>query len=124
MLDLQYKSPLHQTISTTPTDLWNDSCAVSELEYAIEHGAVGATGTPTIVEQVLRLEKDLWADRINELIESNPSWSDEDIMWKVYEEIGVRGAELLLPVFEREGGKKGRLSVQTNPSNYRNVERS
>ena len=60
MLELQYKSPLHQTISTTPTDFWNDSCAVGELEYAIEHGAVGATSNPTIVEQVLRLERDRW----------------------------------------------------------------
>ena len=123
MLELQYKSPLHQTVSTTPTDFWNDSCAVSELEYAIEHGAVGATSNPTIVEQVLRLERDLWVDRIEELIATNPTWTDEDVMWKVFEEIGVKGAEQLLPVFEREGGKKGRLSIQTNPSNYRTPER-
>jgi transaldolase len=123
MLDTQYKSPLHQTISTTPTDFWNDSCAVSELELAVEHGAVGATSNPTIVEQVLRLEKDLWVDRINEIIATNPTWSDEDVMWQVFEEIGSKGAELLLPVFHREGGMKGRLSVQTNPANYRNVER-
>lgn len=123
MLETTFKSPLHETISTTPTDFWNDSCAVSELKYAIEHGAVGATSNPTIVEQVLRLERDLWVDRIHELIDTNPTWTDEDVMWKVFEEIGVKGAEQLLPVFEREGGKKGRLSIQTNPSNYRNVER-
>lgn len=123
MLETQYKSPLHQTISTTKTDFWNDSCSIGELTYAIEHGAVGATSNPTIVEQVLKLERDLWVGRIHELIDGNPSWTDEDVMWKVFEEIGVKGAEQLLPVFEREGGKKGRLSIQTNPSNYRNVER-
>jgi transaldolase len=123
MLETTYKSPLHQTISTTPTDFWNDSCAVSELEYAIEHGAVGATSNPTIVEQVLRLERDLWDGRIHELIAANPTWTDEDVMWKVFEEIAVKGAEQLLPVFERENGKKGRLSIQTNPSNYRNPDR-
>jgi len=123
MLETKYKSPLHETISTTPTDFWNDSCAVSELEYAIEHGAVGATSNPTIVEQVLRLERDLWVDRIHQLIADNPTWTDEDVMWKVFEEIGVKGAEQLLPVFEREHGKKGRLSIQTNPSNYRTPER-
>ena len=48
-----YKSPLHETVSTTPTDVWNDSCSVEELTYAIEHGAVGATSNPTIVLQVL-----------------------------------------------------------------------
>ena len=36
--------------------------------------------------------------------------------WQLIEEMAVKGAELLLPVFEREGGRKGRLSIQTNPS--------
>ena len=115
-------SPLQATVSTA-TDFWNDSCSIEELTYAIEHGAVGATSNPTIVEQVLRQERHLWEDRIHGIIRDNPSWTEEDIMWKVFEEIGVKGAELLLPVFEREGGKKGRLSIQTNPANYRNVER-
>lgn len=123
MLQTEFKSPLHQTVSTTETDFWNDSCAIGELTYAIEHGAVGATSNPTIVEGVLKQERELWVDRINELIETNPTWIDEEVMWQVFEEIGVKGAEMLLPVFEREGGKKGRLSIQTNPSNYRNVER-
>jgi transaldolase len=123
MTQTDFLSPLHQTVSTTKTDFWNDSCSIGELTYAIEHGAVGATSNPTIVEQVLRAERHLWVDRINELIDTNPSWTDEEVMWRVFEEIGVKGAELLLPVFEREGGKKGRLSIQTNPSNYRNVDR-
>ena len=32
--------------------------------------------------------------------------------------MGLRGAEMLLPVFERERHLKGRLSMQTNPANY------
>ena len=118
----QYKSPLHQMVSTTPTDLWNDSCSIKELTYAIEHGAVGATSNPTIVYNVLKQELGLWKDRIEQLINENPSWSELEITWKIFEEIGLKGAELLLPVFEREGGKKGRLSIQTNPANYRNAQ--
>jgi transaldolase len=118
-----YLSPLHETVSTTATDFWNDSCSIEELTYAIKHGAVGATSNPTIVEQVLRQERHLWEDRIHEIIHDNPSWTETDIMWKVFEEIGMKGAELLLPVFEQENGRKGRLSIQTNPANYRNVER-
>ena len=33
--------------------------------------------------------------------------------------MAVRGAAVLEPVFVREGGRKGRLSLQTNPANYR-----
>ena len=123
MLKTSYLSPLHETVSTTLTDFWNDSCSIEELTYAIEHGAVGATSNPTIVEQVLRQERHLWEDRIHQVIAENPFWTEEDVMWKVFEEIAVKGAELLLPVFEREEGKKGRMSIQTNPANYRNVDR-
>lgn len=36
--------------------------------------------------------------------------------------MAVKGAELLYPVFERERGMKGRISIQTNPQYYRNPE--
>jgi transaldolase len=119
---VDYKSPLHQTVSTTVTDYWNDSCSIEELTYAIGHGAVGATSNPTIVLAVIQQEIHLWRDRIAEIIAQNPTWSEVEVTWKVFEEVGVKGAELLLPVFKREGGKKGRLSIQTNPANYRTAE--
>ena len=37
--------------------------------------------------------------------------------------MGLRGARLLMPVFEREKGRKGRLSMQTNPVYYRNAKK-
>lgn len=117
----KYKSPLHQTVSTTKTDFWNDSCSVKELAYAIENGAVGATSNPTIVYNVLKQELHLWKDRLQQLIAENPEWSEVEITWQIFEEIGLKGAALLMPVFEREKGKKGRLSIQTNPANYRNA---
>ena len=121
-MSTKYKSPLHETVATTQTDFWNDSCSIEELTYAIDNGAVGATSNPTIVLNVLKQELHLWKDRLNQLINENPEWSEVEITWKIFEEIGVKGAELLLPVFKRENGKKGRLSVQTNPANYRNAD--
>jgi transaldolase len=40
----------------------------------------------------------------------------------VVEEMSVRAAELLAPVFEREHGRNGRLSVQTDPRLYRDPD--
>lgn len=117
-----FKSPLHQTVSTTLTDYWNDSCSVEELQYAIENGAVGATSNPTIVHNVLKKEMHLWRDRLHAIIRENPTWDEEQITWKLIEEMAVLGASLLAPVFEREGGQKGRLSIQTNPQFYRNSD--
>jgi transaldolase len=118
---ITYKSLLHQMASTTPTDYWNDSCSVEELTYAIGCGAVGATSNPTITLAVLKQEMDRWQDRIHAIIADNPTWSEIDVTWQVFEEVAAAGARLLLPVFEREKGLKGRLSIQTNPANYRNA---
>ena len=115
-------SPLLQTVSTTATDYWNDSCSIEELTYAISHGAVGATTNPNIVLNVLNKEMHLWEDRIRALIAENPTWSESEVTWKLIEEMAVRGADLLQPTFERNNGRKGRLSIQTNPIFYRNCE--
>ena len=115
-------SPLNETVSTTGTDLWNDSCSIQELTYAIGHGAVGATSNPTIVLGVLKKELPAWRERIRELIAQNTTWSESEIAWQLVEEMAAKGAALLRPVFDREKGKKGRLSIQTNPTFYRNPE--
>ena len=119
---LDKKSPLHEMAGTTVTDFWSDTCAVGDLAYAIEHGAVGATSNPTIVLAVLKKEMSRWKDRIFQIIADNPTWSEVEIAGQVFEEIGVTGAKLLMPIFEREAGKKGLMSIQTNPANYRNSE--
>ena len=113
------ESPLQEMAATTATDYWNDSCSVEELTYAVARGATGATSNPVIVGEVLKNEIHLWRDRVAELIRSNSTWTEDEIAWKLVDEIAVRGAEVLRPVFEREDGRKGRLSVQTNPKLYR-----
>jgi transaldolase len=119
---VSYRNPLHEMSLTTPTDFWNDSCSVQELTYAIENGAVGATTNPTIVHYVLKKEMHLWKDRVYQIIRENPRWSEVEVTWKVVEELAIHGARMLLPVYEREKGEKGRLSIQTNPQFYRNPE--
>jgi transaldolase len=114
--------PLYQTATTTPTDYWNDSCSVTELTYAIENGAVGATTNPTIVLEVLKKEMPLWKDRIYQIISDHPAWSEELVTWKLIEEMAVKGAELLAPVFQKRNHTCGRISIQTNPANYRNTK--
>jgi len=64
MSKTQYIGPLHEMACTTITDLWNDSCSIEELTFAVAHGAVGATTNPSIVVYVLNKEMHLWKDRI------------------------------------------------------------
>ena len=103
-------------------EVWNDSCSVEELNYAISHGASGATTNPVIVLNVLKQEMHLWKDRILEIIKEMPTASEVEISWKLIEEMAVKGASILKPVFDETNGKKGRISIQTNAQLYRNAE--
>jgi len=116
-------SPLLRMTQETPTQYWNDSCAVDELAYAVERGATGATSNPSIVLDVMKKEKAHWVPRVHQLAAANPTWSEVELTWAIVEEMATRGAAILQPVFDRAGGRHGRLSVQTNPANHRDPAR-
>lgn len=117
------ETPLRLMTRTTPTVLWNDSCSLAELGESIErNGTVGATCNPVIVLSVLKKEWGLWKDRISQLIRELPAASEADIAWRLVEEMSAKAAALLAPVYERENGRNGRLSIQTDPKLYRSAE--
>ena len=119
---LRYKSPLFQMTQTTPTCLWNDSAAIDELNYSIEHGAVGATCNPSIAVSVLKKEMSVWKPRILALAESYPKATEDEIAWKIVEEMSANAARLFKPIFDQQHGRNGRLSIQTDPRTYRNPD--
>lgn len=116
---VSYKSPLHEMTQTTPTCLWNDSATLSELLYSIENGAVGATCNPVIVLEALKKESHLWDERIRNLAEEMPTATEDEIGWRLVEEISATRAKLLKSVFEQHNGRDGRLSIQTDPHYHR-----
>jgi len=117
-----HPSPLQQTVAIGGNDYWNDSCSVEELRYAVANGAVGATTNPTIVLGVLKRELAVWREPLQRIIDGNPTWTEIEVAWQLIEEMALKGAEVLRPIFERTQGRKGRISVQTNPAFYRNAE--
>jgi transaldolase len=117
-----YKSPLHQMTQTTPTVLWNDSASIGELTYAIEHGAVGATCNPVIALSVLEGDPATWQPRAATLLCELPTATEDQIAWTLVEELSVRAAKLLEPIFEAQGGRNGRLSIQTDPRLFRDSD--
>jgi transaldolase len=94
---------------------------VQELQYSIEHGAVGATCNPVIVLGVLKKELPAWKDRINSLIKELPTATEDQIAWQLVREISIQAARLLQPIFHEQRGKNGRLSIQTDPRLYRDT---
>jgi transaldolase len=118
-----FRSKLHQMTQTTPTCLWNDSADVEELQYAIENGAVGATCNPVIAHTILKKEIALWRPRIETLMRELPRATEDEIGWRLVEEMSARAAKLLEPAFATHGGRNGRLSIQTDPRYFRDSKR-
>ncbi len=48
---------------------------------------MGATTNPQIVVMVLKKEGHLWHDRIRAIIAENPAWSENEITWRLVEEM-------------------------------------
>ena len=111
-------SPLRRVADGTATDYWNDSCAAGELAWAIERGAVGATSNPSLVLDALRQEPEPWRTRLRELAAAHPTAPEDDLAWLLAEAMGLRGAGMLAPEFAASGGRRGRLSIQVDPSRY------
>ncbi len=97
---------------TTPTMLWNDSADIDELTYAIENGAVGATCNPVIALGILKKEISIWRPRIQALVDELPGATEDQVGWKLVEEMSVRAARLLEPAFAEHAGRDGRLIVK------------
>jgi transaldolase len=106
---------------TTPTSLWNDSASIDELTRSIEDGAVGATCNPVIAFTVLKKEMATWRPRIETLLREKPTATEDEIAWTLVEELSVRAAKLLEPIFHEQGGRNGRLSIQTDPRLFRDA---
>ncbi len=107
--------PLLDAARNTPTALWNDSSDPAELAQSISYGGVGATCNPTIAFTCINQRRDVWLPRIAQLAKEMPEASESEIGWQAVRELSLEAAKLLEPIFERENGRNGRLSMQTDP---------
>jgi transaldolase len=106
----------------SPTVLWNDSADPKELKDALTWGIVGATCNPVIALSAIKADKDHWVGRIKEYAKANPAATDDAIGWAMVKELSLNAAKILEPEFEKYNGRNGRLSIQTDPRNFRNAK--
>ena len=116
------QSPFLEMTANTPTVLWNDSADPHELAGAISWGAVGATCNPVIALTTLKSDPAHWADRIRAYLSRHPQETEDEIGWAMVKELSVAAAKMFIPAFEKYQGRNGRLSIQTDPRNWRNAQ--
>jgi transaldolase len=72
---------------------------------------------------VLKKEMPLWKGRIDQLIREMSRATEDEVSWRLVEEMSAKGASLLKPAYDRHKGWNGRLSIQTDPRFFRDGER-
>jgi transaldolase len=78
-------------------------------------GFRGVTTNPPLSLQAIKLAPELWANEINSIAAKNPGLDYEGVYWAMYLDLVRKGADAILPVFEKSGGRYGFLSGQVDP---------
>ncbi|MSY68580.1 MAG: transaldolase, partial [Actinobacteria bacterium] len=116
------QSPFLYMKENSPTVLWNDSADPKELKDALNWGIVGATCNPVIALTAIKADAPHWVSRIKEYAKSHPAATEDEIGWAMVKELSTNAAKLLEGEFEKYNGRNGRLSIQTDPRNFRNAQ--
>ena len=116
------ESPFLYMKKNSKTVLWNDSADPKELKDALTWGIVGATCNPVIALTALKADKEHWVSRIKDYAKAHPTATDDSIGWAMVKELSVNAAKLFEPEFEKQNGRNGRLSIQTDPRNFRDAK--
>jgi transaldolase len=116
------QSPFLYMKENSPTVLWNDSADPKELKDALNWGIVGATCNPVIALTAIKADAPHWVSRIKEYAKSHPAATEDEIGWAMVKELSTNAAKLLEGEFEKYNGRNGRLSIQTDPRNFRNAK--
>jgi transaldolase len=116
------ESPFLFMKKNSKTVLWNDSADPKELKDALTWGIVGATCNPVIALTALKADKEHWVSRIKDYAKAHPTATDDAIGWAMVKELSVNAAKLFEPEFEKQNGRNGRLSIQTDPRNFRDAK--
>lgn len=123
MVPEQTTGPLPRAAQDFPqTALWNDSADPQELRQSISFGGVGATCNPVIGYTTINKNFEVWAQRIRDIAQANPTWGESAIGWQAIKDMSIEAAKLLEPIFDAQNGRNGRLSIQTDPRLHRDAK--
>ena len=119
---LIFPSWKEETLAKAPEGKANDWAAQLTRFYDQETiqregtmGFRGVTTNPPLSLQAIQVDPAGWAQRIRENAAEDRSLDIEGVYWKTYLDLVKKGADAILPVFEKSGGKYGYLSGQVDP---------
>ena len=127
---LIYPSWKEQTLAKAPEDKrgeWEEQLTrLYDQDTIDSQGEMffrGVTTNPPLSLQAINVAPDVWARHIKDVAKANPGLDGEGVYWTLYLELVRRGAQAILPVYKKSGGKYGFLSGQVDPRWVRNGAR-
>ncbi len=97
-------------------------CDAESAAKTGEMGFRGVTTNPPLSLQALQNDPELWETRILAAADRLDKPTLEDVYWQVYLDVVRESAALVLPVWEKSGGKYGFLSGQVDPRFVRDFD--
>ena len=112
--------PLLQVVATTPTEIWNEFLRGRRAGVRHRQRRHGRhlQSQPRAGRAAAGAASRGQTGRATCMPRSRTA-TEADLAWRVAEEMAIRGAALLEPVFEWTAGRQGRLSIQVSPALYR-----
>lgn len=78
-------------------------------------GFGGVTTNPPLSLQAIQNDPVFWSNEIRTFAGRNTDANVETIYWNIYLDVVRRGARMILPVYEKSGGRYGFVSGQVDP---------
>jgi len=97
----------------TNTDWWHDSAIPSEIDKAIEYGALGVTTNPVLTFKALQAESEYWAARVAKIPQELIGTKRVEALMEI---VAQEAAGKLNDIFLNTNGEHGYALAQTNPS--------
>jgi len=113
MSDMNGQSYLSWMSQNTPTEWTNDSGIMSQLDSALENGAVGGTTNPPLSYEALQADSDLYSAQLARL---RRDCSDDEFAVEAMGLVVRNIAEKLLPMHKEKGSYYGCIRAQVKPS--------
>jgi transaldolase len=116
---------LHQ-LAALGQSVWYDNISRSMIRHGalqrmVDEGLLGVTSNPTIFDNAISGSTD-YDDQISTLLRASPAMTTGALIRELMEEDIGAAADILLPVYQRTGGKDGYVSIEVTPAKARDTE--
>ena len=107
------KNYLEWLSTETDTKWWHDSAIPSEIDEAIENGALGVTTNPVLTYKSLQAVPQFWQPQVDKIPQNLPPSERAEALLEI---IAKHAADKFKSVYEKTNGQHGYALGQLNPA--------